>query len=103
MAKVTITEQAEEKLIHMVTKQLKADGYIQLTFVGKSHPQDAKLFRSLGRKAGKKLNWKVRTYQAPARDGYTLAYVEVIEADAEHEARWKAQTDERLRNISYGL
>jgi len=56
------------------------------------------VFRRIGRKLGRQLGWKVRTYETKRDDdGGVLAVIMVTESDDEHKARWRAADFERMK------
>lgn len=95
-----INRTARDVLASQIATRLEiGEQYVE--HVSASDHDHIALIRSAGRKAGRLLNWKVRTFQTdPAKreDGKVVVFVVVEESTPEDERRFRANGDLLIRD-----
>ncbi len=103
MDQLTLDE-SREVVTEFIEAKLIADGFHQLLFTKEDCPSPAeavKIYRRTGREIGRKRGWRIQTAQGkPWDDGAILALIEVMEAEPEYHALWKARRRERDRELA---
>lgn len=92
-----------EELYGDILRALEID-HQYVTHVEPGESERIALLRSLGRKAGRHLGWKVRTVQSDPRrreDRKVVVIVAVVESSPEERARIHERGDLLLRNMNW--
>lgn len=92
-----------DELYASISRALEID-HLYVTHLQPEQTEQIALVRSLGRKAGRELGWRVRTVEsepAARSDGKVVVVVAVVVGAPEDEERIRERDDLLLRNIKW--
>lgn len=90
---------SEQRLLDQLVGELRGAGQ-SVRHIEASKVEDIEAFRALGRKAGRQLGWKVRTFQIAPQRGMRDAIVVVVvtESTALHQELMRLRGRKALRH-----
>ena len=90
----------DRMLLEQITVSLKASGQWDGDFYDHDREQIARV-RSLGRRAGRNLGWKIRTFEThPSRDDRIVRVIVVVEESSPiHQELMRIRSDKAVRRV----
>ena len=94
-----MTERTDEQWVVEIEAMLESDGGC-VRYFAESDVDEAERFRSLCRKAGRSLGWKVRTYRhAGWTPGEIAAGVSLIDSNPVHQEALRIRREKLMRQV----